>query len=62
MAIGDKSLEAVERRAVLFSDKIPISNGGGAQPHCIYRKGLKCGVDRWLCQNCGEACNGSRGA
>jgi len=59
MAVGDKT--AVDRRAFAFADRIPISLGSGALPHCIYRKGLRCGVDRWLCQNCGEACNEGAG-
>ena len=56
MAMGDKDMAAVERRDQVFSYRIPISNGGGALPYCIYQKGLRCGVDRWLCHNCGNAC------
>jgi len=62
---GENIVEEEVERYELVGVHVPVQNRNGKLPYCIYHKarnndgtvrnGIRCGVNQWLCENCGNA-------
>jgi hypothetical protein len=59
----------VDGDLIVIGRSVPLNAVKGKQPYCINQRpskdgtvqGVRCGVERWMCRNCEDACIPYRG-